>query len=153
MNHKSEFIKKYNESVANKNDEYTFLRVLSYKEKQRFVGAMSSNVALNCLESGSIKTLDWVRILSNIELETEYYVYRLAYWNECGGSSKITSFKSNNMALVCIISGLKNEMSDLKKPRLLLLIKNNKIQIVDKIKPSYWSNSYYELDETENVLM
>jgi hypothetical protein len=158
MNHvkitKSQLISDYNECMTCQTNGYSFIRVLSAKEKQRFIDRMEDNMLLYCYKNRSIKTFNWIQILENILLETEYHIYRKSYWGENGGSKKATTLKTNTMTLVYIITGIKdNNLHKVKKTRVNLLLENNHLKIIDKINPSSWSNDKYLLDNTEDEIM
>lgn len=151
---RSELVSDYNQCGSCQTNGYGFLRVLSAKEKKRFIERMEPDTLLFCYKTRSIKTLDWIRILKNISLETEYHIYRKSYWGENGGSIKVSTFKTPSMVLVCVISGVKyNNPYNVKKIRLNLLLENNRITIIEKINPAFWKNDKYQLDSTEDLIM
>ena len=142
---------------------YSFLRVLTLGEKRRFIDKLEAcGILVNCYRTRTIKTKDWIHILENIKLETDYYVYRLSYWGEnCGkNEGRNSRWKSRTMVLVRIILGERSEQNaeccgfqrKERKQRINLLIKDNHIDIIDKVIPSIWSNNLYELDNTEDEI-
>jgi hypothetical protein len=131
---------------------------------------MDPNLVDYCYQTQSIKTVDWMRILENIILESEYYVYRRSYWGENAGNMVISSLKTVTMVLVRVISGDNEEeqvisgdneeetislISPIRsiKKRVNLLIENNNISIINKIIPAYFVNNSYLLNSTENILI
>lgn len=101
---------------------------------------------------------------------------RKSYWGEKSGRALVSRKKTSTMmTLVSFISGarakvlkdeieVKNEEDEctgliegfsrlgLTIKRVNLLIEDNHVAIIDKVKPAYWSNDSYELDDTENVI-
>eukprot|EP01036_Dinobryon_divergens_P025218 gene25218-33744_t len=170
---KNQLISDYNSCIGNEASGYCFLRVLSMQEKIRFIEKMESDLVDYCYRTRAIKTMDWMRILKNIVLETEYYVYRKSYWGENAGIAVVSPHKTSTMVRVCQISGArakvseddideKNEEDGLIKGisrlrltanmRVNLLIENNHVAIIDKVNPAYWSNDSYVLDDTEDEI-
>ena len=109
---KNQLITDYNSCIGNDASGYCFLRVLSGKEKSRFIDKMESGLVDYCYRTRAIKTIDWMRILDNIVLETEYYVYRKSYWGENAGRSVVSPQKTSTMALVRVISGARAKVSE-----------------------------------------
>ena len=168
---KNQLIRDYNSCIGNESSGYCFLRVLSAKEKRRFIDKMEPDLVDYCYRKRAIKTLDWIRLLKNIELETEYHVYRKSYWGENAGREVISPYKTATMTLVCMISGVRAEEETNKEDeyiglikefsyfryfcfgfsrirvtanrRLNLLIADNHVAIINKVKPAIWSNRSY----------
>eukprot|EP00981_Chlorochromonas_danica_P000525 scaffold106_cov177-Ochromonas_danica.AAC.9 len=133
---------------------------------------MDDELVLYCYKTRSIRTSDWLRILESIPLETEYYIYRRSYWGENAGRDSISPRKTSTMTLVCVVSGVReicyNEAEDntddmvssliggvsqlALKTRVNLLLENNHVKIINKVKPSSCSNDAYQLDDTENEI-
>ena len=173
---KNQLITDYNSCIGNDASGYCFLRVLSGKEKSRFIDKMESGLVDYCYRTRAIKTRDWMRILENIVLETEYYVYRKSYWGENAGRSVVSPQKTSTMALVSVISGARAKVSEdetdgrneedeytglikgisrlrlTANKRVNLLIEDNHVAIINKVKPACWSNDSYVLDDTEDEI-
>lgn len=173
---KNQLISDYNRCIGNEASGYCFLRVLSKNEKIRFIDKMESDLVVYCYRTRAIKTMDWMRILKNIVLETEYYVYRKSYWGESAGIAVVSAHKTSTMVRVCVISGARAKVSEddidenneedeytglikgvsrLKvtaNMRVNLLIEDNHVAIIDKVNPASWSNDSYVLGDTEDEI-
>jgi hypothetical protein len=153
---KFQLIADYNNCISRGIDSYSysFLRVLSSMEKKRFINKMDSDMIMYFYKMRSIKTMDWFKILDNILLESEYYIYRKSYWCENAGRTEVSKFKSSTITLIRIILGEKNDNTPkIKKMRINLLIEDNYVKIINKIKPASWTNHKYLLDSTEDEIM
>lgn len=145
-------INDYNDDKNNTN--YSFLRVLSKKEKTSFIHYIQQQPDLlkQCCQTRTIKTYDWIDVLEHLPLETEYHLYRKAYWGENAGKQAVSPVKTDTMALVCIITGV-YQQQDHHPIRLSLLLENNQVSILRNVVPASWSNDRYVLDSTENLLL
>ena len=129
---------------------YSFLGILSNKEKIEFIKHLDSTLVDHCYKTRSIKTTDWVRILRILEscgLENDYYIYRRAYWGECAGRTKNDpSYKVASVVLMRIVFAA---AATTPKKRVNVLIENNRVSRIQHFSQCPWSNRNYILDETE----
>lgn len=150
--------KDYNYCIKNNLEGYSFLKVLSKEDRNNFIKNMNIDTIKYCLENRQIYYSDWINILSSIELDNKYYIYRKSYLGENDGILTINPKKTNLLSLFRFFECKKNKeggfLSFFSKENYIinLLIENNKVSLIDNFKISYWTNFSYTPDDSENII-
>ena len=76
---------------------YTFIKVLHREDRHQLIARLTEQNRLDCYKRRAMKLAMWVTCVKQMALNKNYTVYRVAYWGEVCGRTRLHNQPTNYM--------------------------------------------------------